>query len=74
MNKATIKMSELRAKTDAVRAEYRKELDAMAKSKERPAGLKKQPIEDLASGHMDGVRNAVTMLRAAGLFVVDDDA
>lgn len=68
-----IKLSDLKAKMKAVSNEYRKELDAMAKTKERPAGLKKTTIDDLVSGHSDGMRNAVTMLRAAGIIEVDDE-
>lgn len=68
----SIKLSDLKGKMHAVCADYRKGLDAMAKSKERPMGFKKTTIEDLAAGHEDGVRNAVAMLRAASLLAVDE--
>lgn len=55
-----------------LRDEHRKALDATAKSKERPLGLKKQTIDDFAAGHADGVRNTIAALQAQGLLVVKE--
>ena len=56
----------------AIREEYRDGLRNMAKTKERPFGLTKKTIDDLAAGHDDGVCNVIKTLRAKGLLLVED--
>ena len=58
--------------TMTIADQYRTELEAMAKTKDRPHGFTKKTIEDLVSGHTDGMRNMVLALRAQGILDVED--
>ncbi len=58
--------------TKTIGDQYRIELDAMAKTKDRPFGFTKKTIEDLVSGHTDGMRNMILALRAQGIVEVED--
>lgn len=67
-----ITLARLSIMMQTVAKQFKIELDAMQKTKDRPMGFTKKQIGDLASGHSDGMRNMVVALRAAGIIEVEE--
>jgi len=68
---STITKEKLATLTMTIADQFRIELDAMKRSKDRPMGFTAKQILDLDSGHRDGMRNMVIALRAQGFLVVE---